>query len=438
MPPIEPSNVVNSVTETTKTGYFSRIGNSFKGILFGILLFIVSFFVLYTNEGSVDKADFAATATEISATNANTDTSLNGQLVHLSGELISNSKLGDDTYLQPGNYVSLNRNVEVYSWVEESNSKTTTNVGGSQTTDTTYTYKKDWVKTPIDSSNFHLPEGHTNTTKTLADDSWYSTDTKVGIYNVDVATMGLPGSVDVTLNKENTILPVVIVPVVPTTTPAVVQNDLMKALSASDEDIAGELGGVVAKPVVTTVEQPVIKKTEINANYIYVSEKGVTTPTVGDMRVSYTAVLSGTPVTLFGKLNNDKISSMVNPDDGKSFYRAFSGDYENALGTLHTEYKTGLWIFRIVGFLMMWIGLGMVLAPLSILLDVLPLFGSISRSMVGLVTFVVSIVLSVVTIIISKVLHNPLALVVVVIAVVWYITRLIKKAKNKTQEVKSL
>ncbi|PIZ96110.1 MAG: hypothetical protein COX80_02140 [Candidatus Magasanikbacteria bacterium CG_4_10_14_0_2_um_filter_33_14] len=435
MPPIEPNNVVNSVTTTTKTGYFSRIGNSIKGIFFGFLIFIISFVVLYTNEGRVDKSDVASTAVEISATSLNTDANLENKLVHLNGDLVTDNKISDGIYLQENNYLALTRKVEVYAWVEESSSKTKTNVGGSQTTDTTYTYKKDWVSDAPDSSKFQSTTGHENIMKTLDNNTWYASNAKVGVYEVEPAKLTMPGSTGIALTKENTILPVVIAPT--TTAKTVPQNDLMKSLSASDADLNAEFG-TPAKVVEETVVPEKVKNVVLNGNYIYVTEKNVSAPTIGDMRVSYSAVTSPISVTLFGRLTGSKITPMTDAKTGVVLYRAFSGTFEDALGTLHGEYKTLLWILRLVGFLMMWIGLGMVLAPLSVLLDVLPIFGTISRSVVGLITFVVALVLSIVTIIVSMFLHNPLVLILVIIAVGVYVFKLVKKAKQKTQEVKSV
>ncbi|MFA7314563.1 MAG: TMEM43 family protein [Candidatus Magasanikbacteria bacterium] len=419
MPSIESGNNNGQVTQTTKIGFFERLSGAIKGIFIGLLIFIASFVVLYWNEGRVDSSNFAATAVEVSATVPNTDTNLNGKLVHLGGDLISSAQFGDDTYLKQDKYIALGRKVEMYAWVEESSTKTTTNVGGSQTQETTYTYKQAWTSLPADSSTFNSPNGHTNPIKALADNTWYATDAKVGLYMVDASTLVLPSFQTITLNNQNTMLP----SVVTTTQP---QIDLLKAVSTSSDGITNEI---------STSQNQLVQKTELNGNYVYVTKNGVATPTVGDMRVSYSGIMSGTPVTLLGRLDGDKISLMTDPKTGTKLYRAFTGTFTDALGTLHTEYKTSLWILRLIGFLMMWIGLGMVLAPLSIIMDILPFLGSVSRGVIGLVTCVVAIVLSIITIIVSKFLHNPFVLVLVVLGVVVYIFSLIKKAKDKSQTI---
>ncbi len=50
--------------------------------------------------------------------------------------------------------ISLIRKVEMYQWDEKSKSTKTDNVGGSQTTKTTYTYNQIWSEHPIKSANF--------------------------------------------------------------------------------------------------------------------------------------------------------------------------------------------------------------------------------------------------------------------------------------------
>ena len=80
---------------------------------------------------------------------------------------------------------------------------------------------------------------------------------------------------------------------------------------------------------------------------------------------------------------------------------------------------------------MMWIGLGAILAPFSVLLDVLPLLGHVSRTAVKLVTFVISIVLSLLTIWLSMLLHNIYAVGVVLAVLIIGIAIWFKSGKQK-------
>lgn len=59
-----------------------------------------------------------------------------------------------DPYVQPGQVLSLQRNVEMYAWVENKETTTKDKVGGGQEETTTYTYEKKWTDEPQDSSVF--------------------------------------------------------------------------------------------------------------------------------------------------------------------------------------------------------------------------------------------------------------------------------------------
>lgn len=66
------------------------------------------------------------------------------------------------------------------------------------------------------------------------------------------------------------------------------------------------------------------------------------------------------------------------------------------------------WILRAVGFFVMFIGLAMLLKPLSVLADVLPLLGSIVGAGTAIIAFLTAATLSTVTIAIAWVVYRPL------------------------------
>lgn len=371
-------------SETTSKSWGSRIMNSIKGIVFGLILFILSFGLLYWNEGRVDKSEIAKEATPISAAEV-ADPSLNNKLVAASGQLSSEETLGDGQYLVPGNYVVVDRMVEMFSWIEESKSDSKTNVGGSETTQTTYTYRKDWTTTPASTSNFKIPEGHDNPAKSLPDNRAFVQNAKVGNYFIDMRDITLPALSPVSL------------------TAGTVQ---------------------LSEGAVLQGQQFVFK--------------GLGTPTapqVGDIRVSYTVLRPGIEALVLGKLSGQKIITYTDTTrDNEKLYRMFEGgDLDSAVGTLATEHTRSLWMFRVLGFLLMWFGLSSIFGPLSVVLDVLPIFGSISRGAIGLVTFVTSLTLTVVTVIVSMIAHNIIAVIIAGLIVlgggVWWFVQKKKGAK---------
>jgi hypothetical protein len=149
-------------------------------------------------------------------------------------------------------------------------------------------------------------------------------------------------------------------------------------------------------------------------------------PEIGDIRITYTVLPN--PIEnaiIFGNL--DAQSKTITPHIGKKeskLYRIFDTDRASAIALMSSEHKMIAWILRIVGFLLMWIGLSLLFGPISTLLDVLPIFGTISRTLIGGICFLVALLLTSVTIIISMILHNPIVLIVSLLAVVggivWY------------------
>lgn len=355
-------------TEVTTKSWGSRIIGSIKGILVGFLMFIISFVILYWNEGRVDLSKMAEDAVEISATSQAPE-EVNQKLVYVFGDITSEEVLGD-TYLKQGKYLSLIRRVEMFAWEESKQSDSERNVGGSETTKTTYSYTTDWTANPEDSSRFKVPEGHTNPQMTLNERTMHVNNASLGVYTIRIGSLSLPPHHSVALSNEN-----------------VIPSDGL---------------------------------TRANSQYLFKGNGTITNPQIGDIRVSYSAIDNPLKsVTLFGKLNSP--NKQIEPYVGKKnsrLYRVFEGDRAMAISTLSTEHSVMTWILRLVGFLLMWIGLMMLFGPISVFLDVLPVFGSIGRIGIGLITLVVAIAFSVVTILVSMVFHNIIALALAILALV--------------------
>ena len=367
----------NQYTQVTNTNFISRIFSSIVGVLVGVILFFGSFALLWWNEGAVDFSKIAKTAIEIKSTTQ--DKANNQKLVSTTGPVEANSVIGDEPYVQIGQYIVLNRKSEVYSWIEEKNSKENTNTGGSSTTTTDYTYTKKWTNTPADSSKFQYPADHANAPKSIEDKEIKADASRVGVYYFENNTVQITGLKPLTLNSANTSLP-----------------------------DGAEL---------------------IGSEYIYIGRGSYTAPNIGDIRLSYTVLPAATKVTIFGKLEGRSIAPYFDKNNNK-LYRLFVGSRDEAIVTMRSEYTTMLWIFRGVGFLLMWMGLAMVFAPISVLLDILPIFGTISRGLIGAITFAVALILSIITMMIGMIFHNIIALVVAILLTIVLMVAYIQMKKR--------
>ncbi len=362
-------------------GWANRIVNSFVGVVLGIVLFFGSFFLLYWNEGRVNLSPVARTAVEVSATTL--DRSAQGKLVSTTGVLTSPQLLDDNLFLKPGKYIAIARDVDMFAWVEHKETKTQKNNGGSETKITTYTYRKEWTADPEDSSSFKHPQSHENPAgsksggfhyiyssankrdgsyrlveKSIADARHRVSDAQVGVYRLSVDKLDLPELTALTLNSQNTKL---------------------------DQNIT------------------------LAGNYLYNGKQTISNPQVGDLRIHYTALPQGTTATVFGKLDGDRMTPYFAERNTK-LYQIFSGNRDEAIAKLATDYEMLLWVLRLVGFLMMWWGLFHAFAPISVFLDFIPMLGTISESVTGAGTFLIAFVLSAITILVSMLLHHPVAL----------------------------
>jgi len=374
---------------TTTTSYGQRIGKSFKGIILGIILFFGSFVLLYWNEGQVDYSLIAKTATDVTSTTP-ADASLTGKLIDTTGELSTDKTVGDqiDANLNgkiafnAGSYIAVKRNVEQFAWNEHSSTTTTSNTGGNETKETTYTYNTDWTAHPDASDNFRQPAGHTNPELAVQPTTKTVDSAKVGIYQFDPTSVQLPDFTPLNLTAQNVTVPV----------GASLTND----------------------------------------SYIYIG-KDYKNPVVGDIRIKYSIISASGSATIFGKLNGTTISSYADDKNNELFF-LYKGTKEEAITSLHKEYSVTIWAFRFLGFILMWAGLGMALAPLSVLTGFIPMLESVSGFLINIATFIIALILTAITIVISMIFHNIVALVAAIIiagAIIGFVISSRKKGSGK-------
>lgn len=353
----------NTFTITTKTGYGTRIGKSFGAAIFGVVLFFGSFVVLFINEGRTDISKIAKTAIELPADGM--DATAEGKLVSATGVVTSADLLGDGMYLRDGAYVAVNRTVEMYAWVEKVSESSQTNIGGSETTTTTYDYVLEWTEDPMAAREMQYPDEHQNPALNTGNASLTVDALTVGTVSVD-GSVALPSTEALTLSS----------------------------------DIVSLSGGAV-----------------LSGNYVFRGTGTMTEPKLGDVRVSYRVLRAGFTGTVFGELSGGEVRKFTN-DEGDTLFRVFADSREGAIAAMHNEYVTMGWVFRGLGFLMMWIGLASVLGPIATVLDVLPFLGKTTRFMVGIVALPVALVLTTVTVLISMVLQSLVAMIVVLLVVI--------------------
>ena len=345
-------------TERAHNSFGGNIINSIKGVLFGAILFIASFFVLYWNEGRLDYSQYAQKAIQLGPA---VEQSAQGKLISATGAVVSSESVGDE-YLRPGKYLAVKRVAEMYAWKQQTKSKTKNNTGGSSDTETTYSYAKEWNEHPWPSKSFKYPDGHENPTMPFG-----------GAEN-KVKTAAL-GSYDLSFDQ----------------------------IQTRAEDFA---------PLVLAPEQVILSnqiKLE-NSSYLFFGKGAMAEPQVGDLRVSYQTLAPGREYTVFGKLTGQKIEPYLVEKNNSWFYPLIAGTRDAAVKKLSDNYTSALWIWRGVGFAMMWVGLMLLLGPLGALANFFPMLGALTKNMVFFITLPVALALSGAAILVAMVFHNLLVL----------------------------
>ena len=104
-----------------------------------------------------------------------------------------------------------------------------------------------------------------------------------------------------------------------------------------------------------------------------------------------------------------------------------------ALDTIDKEFKTGRWVFRVIGFLVIWIGLNAIFTPFIIFFDIIPFFGKNNPLFTGFIYFSNCFVANFLTILFSLILNNLWALILVLVIFVALISILVLYFKKKAQ-----
>lgn len=178
---------MDKFTETSYTSYGQNIGNSFKGIFVGMILIIGSIILLWWNEGrSVEQAtaleEMQSKITTLSAPNY--DSAQEGKAVLVQGEVKPLSEVSDPEFNVKTDGLILRRQVEMYQWKENENSKSQDKLGGGTETITTYEYVRTWSSNRIDSSSFKHPLNHDNPMMNYKSES-FNTDAMLGDFYLD-------------------------------------------------------------------------------------------------------------------------------------------------------------------------------------------------------------------------------------------------------------
>jgi transmembrane protein TMEM43 len=378
-------------TEVTSQSWFGRIGNSIKSFLVGIVFFIASFPLLWWNEGRAvrtEKSLHEGQGAVITVPADRVNPANNQKLVHMTGKATTNETLTDPDFLIAANAIKLRRRVEMYQWQEKKSSETRKKLGGGSETVTTYSYEKAWSDRPVDSSSFKEAGEHQNPPEM----PYQSKDAQAE--HVTLGAFSLTSSL-------------------------LDQMSDYEAIPVTDQSLSA-------------LSAELKKKLKVHSNSFYLGSDPQT-PQIGDVRISFSAVM---PAEV----------SVVSKQTGTSFepYKASAGmDIEmlkRGAFSAQQMFQQALqantlmtWILRAVFWFVMFLGLAMFFKPISVVGDVVPLFGSMLAFGTGLFAFVVSAVLAVGTIGVAWIFYRPVLGIALLAVAIGLLVFLAMRGKKKVE-----
>ncbi|NP_001394208.1 transmembrane protein 43 isoform 7 [Homo sapiens] len=153
------------VKTSSQPGFLERLSETSGGMFVGLMAFLLSFYLIFTNEGRALKT--ATSLAEglslvVSPDSIHSVAPENeGRLVHIIGALRTSKLLSDPNYGVHLPAVKLRRHVEMYQWVETEESREYTE-DGQVKKETRYSYNTEWRSEIINSKNFDREIGHKN------------------------------------------------------------------------------------------------------------------------------------------------------------------------------------------------------------------------------------------------------------------------------------
>lgn len=354
-------DVTDSYTEVSSQGYFSRLGGSLVGALFGLLLLVAGVVLLYWNEG---RAVEAAVALErgaklvVEAPLDAVDPAQNGKLVHVAGQAHATAPPADPMFeVGAGGFLRLQRKAEMFQWKEEEHKTSHEQLGGTKVTETTYTYVPQWSENPINSSTFKHPEGHVNPDMGVRSQVFNGAEVRLGAYRLGAGV----------LEKFTQFVPVP-----------------FKEGAALPEGYRHE-------------GQQLFRGTGSSG-----------APRVGDVRIAFYGIPEQT-VSIAAGLAGDTLDTYRDAGNGYAIAIAEPGAAPAAAlfkGAEQSESQL-TWILRGVGTLVIFVGLLLVAGPVSMLLAFLPFLEGIAQVGSFLIALTVSLPIALVTIAVAWIAHRP-------------------------------
>ena len=336
-----------------RTGYLNGVSHSLKGSIFGLILFLGSFWLLSWNEHDSLKQTQAITEIDqVAIENVSpdyVDPANDGKLVHIAGRAVSLDILVYTKFSINENATHLHWDTSIYQWTENRS-----NSDGQ----TSYEYHKRWEDRVVNSSSFFFRQYKNDGSVK------HFFDGKHSAKNVELNSF--------TLNSH-----------------LISQIDAKKQYPLQEANLKNiELDGSILNGVFYTGDpkNPQIGDEKVS---VYIVEP--------EQNVALMAVQSGSSFTPYITKNNIKKQILYVGNLSKS----------DIIHKQRNEAALKRWLFRGFGLILMWMGLALVFSPLRALVSFIPLASRLLEGVTTFVTFFIALGLSLITITIAWIAVRP-------------------------------
>ena len=314
--------------------------NSLKGVIVGLLFIVLAPVGLWFNEKNA--VETAAALTEgagkvVHVEEAKKDPTTTPKLVHVWGKADTKDTLKDPDFGVSAVAIKLERHVEMYQWKQEKHERTEDTVGGSKKTITTYTYKLVWDDDEINSSEFNDKDPkYRNPPMAMKKMTFKSQNVTLGDYKLSESL------IDMINNSQ--------------------QLSITEVMTNSFPD-------------------------ELKAKYKAANgilQSGTPgNPQVGDLKITF-KVTNPQDVSLVSCTMNGEFTP-YKASNGHEVQLLECGKFDAPMMFQHAQDANAMmtWIFRLLGFVVMWIGISLIIAPIREFAGAIPLFGMLLGGAVG-------------------------------------------------------
>ena len=369
--------------QTTRQSWLSRLTNSVGGMFVGLALVLAAFALLFWNEGRAIKtaralAEGARLVLSVSADRI--DPANEAKLVHISGSLAPQGEPTDNQFgMSAPGAIRLARKVEMYQWQEKRDSTTTTNVGGSQTTETKFSYERKWTEQAINSSSFQY-SGHDNPPFPFSGQTFVIDSARLGGFAIEGNRLSGLGNLELVAPGQTAL------------------------------DAVSQLAG---------------RRVRSQGGMVWTGDPQQ--PQIGDLRVSWSRAVVDT-TSAIGRQTGDGLGGFRTSNGRELFFARIGKVPADAIFRQEATSNAILtWAIRLLGLFLMYMGFGLSLRIFRVAADIIPPLGRLVQFGLGMVAMLSTLILGSLAIGLGWLFYRPLlgaAILAIGLGAAWLLPRL--------------